>query len=389
MRARMMRALAVLVAAMAPVLSSGAVPAGAAAASPHYNYVLTGVSAVSRSDAWAVGSYTAAGHSYILGLHWNGRSWARTPLPSIRGSLNGVSGVSRSDVWAVGQTSRSSLILHWSGSRWRQVPSPSPGQLSTTLSAVAGTSATNAWAVGEADNDSGGQVLILHWDGTNWTQAAPVSLGGVSFLSGVASASGSDAWTVGEYYPTSASPNLLTLTLHWVGSSWRVVPSPNPRKTTGSLLNAVSQVSAKDAWAVGYDYPDKNIVPGVASVASLVLRWDGRSWRIVPSPDPRGSVETRLEGVSAVSGSDAWAVGYYASRQPDCCAITRAVILHWNGRTWSLVPIPNPGRPGHQNNALYGVGASARNAWAVGSYYRYPADRPLILRWNGRAWLNS
>jgi hypothetical protein len=42
---------------------------------------------------------------------------------------------------------------------------------------------------------------------------------------------------------------------------------------------------------------------------TLLLRWDGRSWRRVPSPDVL--VSSDLLGVAASSASNAWAVGIY------------------------------------------------------------------------------
>lgn len=350
----------------------------------HYNYAVMGVSAITRSDAWAVGSYSAAGKSHVLILHWNGRSWTRAAVPALTASssLNAVSAISRSDVWAVGHSSRDSLILHWNGRKWSQVPSPSPGQLSTGLSGVAGVSATSAWAVGTADNDGGGQVLILRWNGRSWARAAPASLGSVSFLSGVAAVSRSDAWAVGEYYPTGASQSSVTLILRWNGTTWSHVPSPNAGRDGNPALNAVSAASASSAWAVGNYEPSSRTV----EIASLTLRWSGGKWRAVASPDPRGSFVTHLEGVSAVSASNAWAVGWYATRST-CCAVTRALIRHWNGRKWSQVAIPNPGRPGHHNNSLAAVSSlSARNARAVGSSFRGAVQDSLILHWNGRAW---
>lgn len=54
------------------------------------------------------------------------------------------------------------------------------------------------------------------------------------------------------------------------------------------------------------------------------------------------------------------------------------------------MPIPKPGPRGHHNNSLDAVGAvSARSAWAVGSYYNYAVQNPLILHWNGKAWTVS
>jgi hypothetical protein len=56
----------------------------------------------------------------------------------------------------------------------------------------------------------------------------------------------------------------VTLVAHWNGTRWTGVASPNPG---GSFLNAVSALSPSDAWAVGYD-----------NTGTLILHWDGTSW---------------------------------------------------------------------------------------------------------------
>jgi hypothetical protein len=72
--------------------------------SPSFNE-LYGVSAVSGSNAWAVGRQNSAGVFKTLILHWNGAAWSTVKSPSASSSdaeLFGVSAVSGSDAWAVG-----------------------------------------------------------------------------------------------------------------------------------------------------------------------------------------------------------------------------------------------------------------------------------------------
>jgi hypothetical protein len=71
------------------------------------------------------------------------------------------------------------------------------------LSSVAATSATDAWAAGDYDTGTGTRTLVLHWDGSAWTQVTTPNLGGStiddSFTSVGASSAGS-VWAVGRYY---------------------------------------------------------------------------------------------------------------------------------------------------------------------------------------------
>ena len=74
------------------------------------NAFLTGVSADSASDAWAVGSENAeangVGAKPVID-HWNGTAWSQVTAPATAGntaSLAAVSASSGTDAWAVGRT---------------------------------------------------------------------------------------------------------------------------------------------------------------------------------------------------------------------------------------------------------------------------------------------
>jgi len=86
----------------------------------------------------------------------------------------------------------------------------------------------------------------------------------------------------------------------------------------------------------------------------LILHWNGIAWRQVPAPSFPGGGS--LNGVTASSPADAWAIGQVgkiSGPQPD------TLILHWNGIAWSRLP--------GMSGTLLGVAASASgSAWAVG-----------------------
>jgi hypothetical protein len=145
---------------------------------------LYGVSAVSASNAWAAGAYynPATKATDTLLLRWNGTVWSRvnSPSPSSRFSfLSGVGAVSASDAWAVGYYYNSAtkatdtLTLRWNGTAWSTVNSPSPGGTFNGIAAVSTVSASDAWAVGYYHDDATNttHTLILHWNGTAWSVA--------------------------------------------------------------------------------------------------------------------------------------------------------------------------------------------------------------------------
>ena len=301
--------------------------------------------------------------------------------------LFGVSAVSRSDAWAVGRQNSTgvfkTLIMHWNGAAWSTVNSPSPSLSDAELLGVSAVSGSNAWAVGYYWNRTGTatDTLILHWNGTAWTQVnSPTAPRYTDFgLTGVSAVSGSDAWAVGSHSIPSDGGKSGTLIFHWDGAAWTLVNSPNPGSGT-NLLEGVSAVSGSDAWAVGND--SSYSTPGTSR--TLVLHWNGTAWSKINSPTPNPHDLNFLQGVSARSGSDAWAVGNYWNTT----GLSRSLILHWNGTAWSKIKSPNPGPSA---NHLYGVSARSRSdAWAVGSHdTAVSTGKSLILHWNGTAWANA
>jgi hypothetical protein len=156
------------------------------------------------------------------------------------------------------------------------------------------------------------------------------------------------------------------------GSAWRIVPSPNPGADTFSVLQAVSGTSATDAWAVGVTHN------GTLPSRTLIQRWNGTAWSIVPSPNP-GLQLNELRGVVALSPSNAWAVGFREGSSGTGPTL-ETLILHWDGVQWAQVETPSVGSGANQ---LFGIGAiSANDLWAVGS----AGGAPLALRWRGTGW---
>jgi hypothetical protein len=345
---------------------------------------LLGVSAVSATDAWAVGYKCSNAECSEPNLtygtlieHWNGTAWSTvaSPNPVASDQLTGVSAVSATDAWAVGNGSLGGIfILHWNGSKWATTPEPD-GSTAYFLNGVTAISATDAWAVGEGS----GLTLILHWNGTKWSPVASPSPSTINnLLYGVSAASATDAWAVGRYIPGSASP-FSNLTEHWNGSKWSEVASPSPGAATNTLFG-VSTVTPTDAWAVG---ETGATLPG--ELRTVVLHWNGTDWTRVASPDP-GSSFNVLDGVSAVSASDAWAVGNYSSNKGDTAS---TLILRWNGTDWTRVPSPSPNPNSSGVNNLAGVSTvSAGHAFAAGSSddTYTGVNLALIVDWNGKTW---
>ena len=119
---------------------------------------------------------------------------------------------------------QNALLLHWNGTAWSKVPSPNPGPLSNSLNGVIALSPTNAWATGAycAPKCAGhAGTLILHWNGTTWTRIHSPDPGKINEVGAVAAATPSSAWTVGFTCVTSVCGlNANALILRWNGTAW-------------------------------------------------------------------------------------------------------------------------------------------------------------------------
>jgi hypothetical protein len=341
--------------------------------SPVVSGDLFGVAALSAGNVWAVGSTLSTDP---MTVHWNGHAWREQDLTLVKGhpadppgGFEAVAAVSPHDVWAVGGTAGATLAEHWNGRTWAVVPTPSAGPqfsgIGADLSGAAAVSAHDVWAVGSTNDD---RTWIIHWNGTAWTRVPSPSPKSGAQLNGVAVASARSAWAVGSYtnIATGRSQQLIE---HWNGHAWTQVPSPAIR--SGAALMGVAVASPGSAWAVGGD--------GTGAEAGgdpLIEHWNGRTWVRVPSPHLAGG--GTLNAVTALAPTDAWAVGTGILHSGQLPPTT--VIEHWDGRTWKLVPSPAAGY-------LTSVSAvSPDSVWAAGSALGGGGDVAVIEHWNGKSW---
>ncbi|HEX6817990.1 MAG TPA: hypothetical protein VF120_06405 [Ktedonobacterales bacterium] len=339
---------------------------------------LNAVSALSPTDAWAVGGTFAGapGPSASLIERWNGTAW-QLVATSGPGNLYGVAAVSANDVWAVGRQGGeydnryqayvfTTLIMHWTGSQWSVVPSPNPDLIASYLNSVAAISANNIWAVGYTGRAPGsGDALIEHWDGKVWgvvSSQKPAGATGSVYTAVTRIPGTNQLWAVGyaQYAATGGRTTAYFQPLieRWNGNTWHIVASPAlPSDAFSGNLNGVVALSATDAWAVGdYTGNDHTLHP-------LIAHWDGASWKVATGPAQRGG---SLTGVAAVGAHDVRAVGHTTTgdtNNPN----THLLIEQWNGTAWQVAVSPEPS--GAEYGALGGVTTDgAGNYWAVGSY---------------------
>jgi hypothetical protein len=321
---------------------------------------LFAVDAVSANDAWAVGESLERGLQRGLTEHWDGSAWSIVPsFYSGRGEeLLGVAAVASGDVWAVGDTSHQGYFVpfaeHWDGTTWTRVAVPRRLGVHNYLTAVSAVSSDDAWAVGYtwAPHTSYQRTLIEHWDGSSWSivpSPNPYQKALYNQLLGVNALSADDVWAVGYY--EARGPN-LPLIEHWDGTSWSIVDAPAADEI--NALYAVAAAGPSDVWAVGEAY---ELNPG----HTLIEHWDGSAWSIVPSPSL--GVESVLHGVTVISSGDVWALG---GTSPSQIYPQDTLAEHWDGSTWTVVPT-DPMPPSNEwfNGA---VAISSSDVWGVGIF---------------------
>jgi hypothetical protein len=277
--------------------------------------------------------------------------------------LDGLASPSDSDVWAVGFYASGgithTLAMHWDGSTWSIVPSPDVSGTNSQLAAVSARAAGDIWAVGYSGSSNMSRTLVEHWDGSTWSivPSPNVDPQGINNLQGVAVVGPNDVWAVGYY---GSTPTYQTLTEHWDGTSWSVVPSPNI-DTGNNMLYAVAGTAPDDVWAVG-----THLQTNINLYRNTFLHWTGSGWTSFVSAPNYGN--NYLYGVFMLSQSNAWAVG----GEEDMAE-------HWNGTQWIA-------SGGVLLGDIYGVTATAQNdAWAVGTYSE--PGYSTIYHYGGSVWL--
>jgi hypothetical protein len=160
---------------------------------------------------------------------------------------------------------------------------------------------------------------------------------------------------------------------------------PMPMSLPNGWLNGVSAPTGSTAWAVGF-----TCKPGcgltAASERTLVVRWQGGTWSRTPSASP--GLTAALNSVSAAADGTAWAVGQACISKCDTTSkVERPLILRWDGARWAQTA------SGSTYANLLGVSVGADGtAWAVGASCVSSCgaageiDRPLALHFDGTAW---
>jgi hypothetical protein len=242
---------------------------------------LVGVTIVSATDAWAVGSYYTNTTVGSLWEHWNGSAWSVVTSGGLNVELSSVISFGPDDVWAAGSyRTGGAVISQWNGTSVVRAKIPAGGA-NAQLNELSGSSATDIWAVGTATfKDGAERTLLYHYNGTSWSL--------------IAAPHGVEApWAILDLSPTDV--DLLTLDgpvsddiYRYNGATWTLAQSDVP------IYTALAGTSDSDL------YGDDEATAGEG-----IDHWNGSTWHAV------GTIKGHATGLSIAEGpvGSVWTAG--------------------------------------------------------------------------------
>jgi len=152
-------------------------------------------------------------------------------------------------------------------------------------------------------------------------------------------------------------------------SGWATITSAN-LNSNENTLKGVTCLTSTNCWAVGYYCNHaSNSCPhdNGPYYQTLIEQYNGTSWSTVTSANSSTSQDNYLTSVACTSSSNCWAVGYYCNGSNHCGSTSydQTLIEQYNGTSWSKVTSPNTSSS--KENVLNAVTCtSSSDCWAVG-----------------------
>jgi hypothetical protein len=362
---------------------------------------LHAVSAVSSSLAWAAGTQgqtgfdTASYTSAALMLRWNGKTWSQVALPKLTApaSLTGVSAASASDAWAIGTDDTvegpggftgKAVVLHWNGTAWASVAFPDSA--SAAVNAIAVAPNGTAWLVGSTDATSDtSSVLVEEWNGKAWT-VIQTGLGNTgAWANNVRVAADGDVWVVGAEQGGPLDSNVAVIGYEHDGT-WKslTAPASSPSGTSMTDADDVLAVSPADLWVSGDALTINDEFVRTWS-GPVVYHYNGTAWQLNADPTLDSTTQEDSSYTSLVAGSSGqpqWLGGSVNEDNADSPAPGATTYEYYSStNSWSAEKGATTLGPSSSGGAD-GFGAAVTNvpgtnaAWAVGGTYTGPDAAP-------------
>jgi hypothetical protein len=231
----------------------------------------------------------------------------------------------------------------------------------SALPPLHGVDALSTTDVWAVGDGAGSQATTVQFDGADWTEFdAPVPAG----AGATNSLTSVDALATADVWAVGSAEDVTRPMIeHWDGVSWHLVSSPAPPQNVTYVLQTIRARTAADIWAGGYRF---NPTTGGTRHA-LIEHWNGTSWRVVP-PATQSAPVSEIRGFAPLTGTSVWAVG----RRAGSGVTNQSLIEKWNGSTWTLSTSPSEG----PLNAAAAVTSS--DVWAAGANG--------FAHWTGSSW---
>lgn len=247
------------------------------------------------------------------------------------------------------------------GSGWRVFTTIREGSPPVVLQGTVAISASDAWAVGVVQRAGKSEPLVARWNGHSWhTVALPKSVQrslGSAFAFQLQASSPSNVWV--------ASSRGWA---RWTGKGWQSGRLPVIKRGETSQDGTLLPFAPNDVWLIGSYFAGTKEVP-------FARRYDGRHWRVMPSPGITGFQVSgsSSKSICAVNGN----YGAPVNAATD--------LVCWNGKNWHRVRLP---ASLDASNALIGsiLVDSLTNIWLGGGRPDSGGIRGLAGHWNGHAW---
>jgi hypothetical protein len=261
---------------------------------------------------------------------------------------------------------------------WQITTSQNPAELYDYFDGASCISATSCTAVGEDISKSSSEpsTLAEAWNGTEWkTQSTPnVSGAKGSSFEKVSCASTSSCMAVGYYRNTAGT--YFALGANWNGTEWKINTTPEPAGSLNSLLEGISCSSASACTAVGY-YENSSGV-----IVPFGERWNGTEWTLQTILAPTGGTEVKPFSVSCASTTACVLAGSYVNSSK----VEVPLAESWNGTEWTIQLVPAP--TGSTRTEGWGVSCTSSSACTMVGKYEDSSGIGVTLaeRWNGTTW---
>ncbi|WP_234373836.1 hypothetical protein [Streptomyces scabiei] len=292
------------------------------------------------------------------------------------------------------------------------------GPESTDFYDVAATGRNGAWAVGRILDDSWAWApSAKHWDGRTWSDVPLAGTGGrPAQMEAVAASGPDDVWAAGTYTdvevaaaqgareaerlpdalldrlpdavanrlregaapPGAADPIVLQ---HWDGTRWKPVSRPGPAEGSIRFVLNMKSLGANSVWLTTLDWNPTATDPAQAYAGHLE-HWNGRTWSRTALPQAPDGGPVEPSSIAGTGPDDVW-----VSAHSEKDGVAKPLLLHYDGRRWTVRPVPAPYAyaPGWVANHVVSARRGTVHVLGKTNDPQVPSGL-LSARWDGRGW---